>query len=155
MKPRTKRALAIVAGLATLGVATALVLNAFQSNLVFFFSPTQVASNEAPRTAPSASAAWSKPAACSATPDGLTVHFVVTDTAKTVPVSYTGMLPGPVPGGQGRGRAGPARAGRRLPRRPGAGQARRELHAARGRRGAGQGAAGADALARAPDGGRK
>ena len=48
MKPRSKRALAIVAGVATLGVATALVLNAFQSNLVFFFSPTQVASKEAP-----------------------------------------------------------------------------------------------------------
>ena len=49
MKPRTKRAGWIVAGLAALGVAAALVLNAFQSNLVFFFTPSQVASNEAPR----------------------------------------------------------------------------------------------------------
>jgi hypothetical protein len=49
MKPRTKRALAIVGGLAVLGAPATLVLNAFQSNLVFFFSPTQVASNEAPR----------------------------------------------------------------------------------------------------------
>jgi cytochrome c-type biogenesis protein CcmE len=49
MKPRTKRALAITAGIATLGAVTALVLNAFQSNLVFFFSPTQVAQAEAPK----------------------------------------------------------------------------------------------------------
>jgi hypothetical protein len=49
MKPRTKRSLAIVTGLAALGIASALVLNAFQSNMVFFFSPSQVAANEAPR----------------------------------------------------------------------------------------------------------
>ena len=49
MKPRTKRGLAIVVGLAALGIASTLVLNAFQSNLVFFFSPSQVAANEAPR----------------------------------------------------------------------------------------------------------
>ena len=49
MKPRTKRALWIVGGLAGLGIAAMLVLNAFQSNLVFFFTPTQVAANEAPR----------------------------------------------------------------------------------------------------------
>ena len=49
MKPRTRRGLAIAAGLATLGVAALLVLNAFQSNLVFFFSPSQIAANEAPR----------------------------------------------------------------------------------------------------------
>ena len=48
MKPRTKRGLAIVTGLAVLGIASALVLNAFQSNMVFFFSPTQVADKEAP-----------------------------------------------------------------------------------------------------------
>eukprot|EP01036_Dinobryon_divergens_P014548 gene14548-19666_t len=45
----TKRALAIVSGLAALGIASALVLNAFNSNLVFFFSPTQVLAHEAPR----------------------------------------------------------------------------------------------------------
>ena len=49
MKPRAKRGLAIVCGLAALGIASALVLNAFQSNLVFFFSPSQIAANEAPR----------------------------------------------------------------------------------------------------------
>ena len=49
MKPRSKRLIVIACGLAALGVATALVLNAFNSNLVFFFSPTQVAANEAPQ----------------------------------------------------------------------------------------------------------
>ena len=49
MKPRTRRALWIVSGVAALGVAAGLVLNAFQSNLVFFFTPTQIAGNEAPR----------------------------------------------------------------------------------------------------------
>ena len=49
MKSRSKRLVAIVGGLAALGIATALVLNAFNSNLVFFFSPTQVAANEAPQ----------------------------------------------------------------------------------------------------------
>ena len=49
MKPRTKRALIIVGGLAALGMATTLVLNAFQSNMVFFFSPSQVVAQEAPR----------------------------------------------------------------------------------------------------------
>ena len=49
MKPRHKRLAAIAAGLALLAIAAALVLNAFQSNLVFFFSPSQVAAGEAPR----------------------------------------------------------------------------------------------------------
>jgi cytochrome c-type biogenesis protein CcmE len=93
MKPRHKRALAIVAGLATLGVATTLVLNAFQSNLVFFFSPTQVAAKEAPRDRPFRVGGLVETGSIQRDPNGLTVQFVVTDTARTVPVSYTGMLP--------------------------------------------------------------
>ena len=49
MKPRHKRLAIIVGGLAAIGIAAALILNAFQSNLVFFFTPTQVASGEAPK----------------------------------------------------------------------------------------------------------
>jgi cytochrome c-type biogenesis protein CcmE len=93
MKPRTKRALAIVAGLATLGVATALVLKAFQSNLVFFFSPSQVAANEAPKDRAFRVGGLVEVGSLQRDPNGLTVRFVVTDTAKTVPVTYTGMLP--------------------------------------------------------------
>jgi cytochrome c-type biogenesis protein CcmE len=93
MKPRTKRALAITAGVATLGAVTALVLNAFQSNLVFFFSPTQVAQAEAPKDRPFRIGGLVEEGSIKRDPNGLTVRFVVTDTAKTVPVSYTGMLP--------------------------------------------------------------
>ena len=91
MKPRTKRALAVVGGVATLAAVTALVLNAFQSNLVFFYSPTQVASNEAPKDR--AFRVGGLVEEGSLQRDGLTVHFRITDTAQTVPVTYTGMLP--------------------------------------------------------------
>ena len=91
MKPRSKRALAIVGGVATLAVVTTLVLNAFRSNLVFFYSPTQVAAAEAPRDR--AFRVGGLVEEGSLKRDGLTVHFRITDTAQTVPVSYTGMLP--------------------------------------------------------------
>jgi len=110
MKPRTKRALAIVAGVATLGVATALVLNAFQSNLVFFFSPSQVASNEAPKDRAFRIGGMVESGSLQRDANGLTVRFVVTDTAKTVPVSYTGMLPDLFQEGKGvvaQGKLGP------------------------------------------------
>ena len=110
MKPRHKRALAIVAGVATLGVATALVLNAFQSNLVFFFSPTQVASKEAPRDRAFRVGGLVETGSLQRDPNGLTVRFVVTDTAQTVPVSYTGMLPDLSQEGKGvvaQGKLGP------------------------------------------------
>jgi cytochrome c-type biogenesis protein CcmE len=93
MKPRTKRALAIVGGIGTLGVAAALVLNAFRSNLVFFFSPTQVAASEAPQDRTFRIGGLVEAGSLKRDPNGLTVTFIVTDTAKTVPVTYTGMLP--------------------------------------------------------------
>ena len=93
MKPRTRRGLAIVAGLATLGVAVALVLNAFQSNLVFFFSPTQVAADEAPRDRSFRIGGLVEMGSIQRDTQSLTVHFVVTDMAKTIPVVYTGLLP--------------------------------------------------------------
>jgi cytochrome c-type biogenesis protein CcmE len=93
MKPRTKRGLAIVVGLAALGTASALVLNAFQSNLVFFFSPTQVAANEAPRERNFRIGGLVEQGSVKRDSGGLTVNFVVTDLAKTIPVTYTGLLP--------------------------------------------------------------
>ena len=93
MKPRTKRALAIVGGLAVLGVAVALVLNAFQSNLVFFFTPTQVVDNEAPRDRSFRIGGLVEAGSVVRDKDALTVRFRVTDTAKTIPVVYTGILP--------------------------------------------------------------
>ena len=93
MKPRTKRALWIAAGVAGLGVATALVLNAFQSNLVFFFTPTQVAAHEAPRDRAFRVGGLVEAGSVVRDQDALTVRFVVTDTAKSIPVKYTGILP--------------------------------------------------------------
>ncbi len=93
MKPRTRRALWIVGGLAALGVATALVLNAFQSNLVFFFTPTQVSTKEAPQGRTFRMGGLVEEGSVTREKDGLTVHFRITDTAQTIPVTYTGILP--------------------------------------------------------------
>lgn len=93
MKPRAKRGLAIVCGLAALGIASALVLNAFRSNLVFFFSPSQIAANEAPRGHAFRVGGLVEVGSIRRTPNTLTVNFVVTDLAQKVPVAYTGLLP--------------------------------------------------------------
>ena len=93
MKPRTKRGLAIALGLAVLGTAIALVLNAFQSNLVFFFSPSQVAANEAPRERNFRIGGLVKEGSLQRDAKSLTVNFIVTDLAQTIPVTYTGLLP--------------------------------------------------------------
>ncbi|WP_342619757.1 cytochrome c maturation protein CcmE [Rhodoferax sp. GW822-FHT02A01] len=91
MKTRHKR-LAIAAGVVlVIGAAAALILNAFQSNLVFFFSPSQIASKEAPvgRTFRLGGLV----VAGSVKRDGVAVDFKVTDTAQTVPVHFEGILP--------------------------------------------------------------
>ncbi len=93
MKRRHKRIALIVAGLAGLGIATALVLSAFQNNLVFFFSPSQVASKEAPAGRTFRIGGLVENGSVKRGTDGLTVRFVVTDTAKSVPVVYKGILP--------------------------------------------------------------
>ncbi|MBC7436172.1 MAG: cytochrome c maturation protein CcmE [Bdellovibrionales bacterium] len=93
MKPRTRRALAITCGLAALGIATALVLNAFNSNLVFFFSPSQVAANEAPRGRNFRIGGLVEQGSLKRDPQSLTIQFVVTDMAKKIPVTYTGLMP--------------------------------------------------------------
>ena len=91
MKPRHKRLIWVLGGVAALGVAAALVLNAFQSNLVFFFTPTQIASGEAPRGKAFRVGGLVEPG--SVKRDGTTVVFNVTDNAKSIPVAYTGILP--------------------------------------------------------------
>ncbi len=93
MKPRHKRFAMIAAAIAALGIATVLVLNAFQQNLVFFFTPTQVAANEVPQGRTFRIGGIVEPGTVKRQPDGVTVHFFVTDTAKTVPVVYRGLLP--------------------------------------------------------------
>ena len=93
MKPRHKRIALIVAGLAILGIAATLVLSAFRSNLVFFFTPTQVVQHEAPHGRNFRIGGLVEKGSVKRQPDGVTVRFVVTDTAKSVPVAFTGILP--------------------------------------------------------------
>ena len=93
MKARHRRFAWIGAGLAALGVAAALVLSAFQSNLVFFFTPSQVMANEAPHARPFRIGGLVEAGSLKRDPNSLTVRFRVTDTAQTIPVTYTGLLP--------------------------------------------------------------
>ena len=91
MKPRTKRFALIAAGLLVLSAAAAFVLNAFQSNLVFFFTPTQVSQGEAPKGRTFRAGGMVKEG--SLVREGNQVRFVITDTAQDMPVSYVGLLP--------------------------------------------------------------
>lgn len=93
MKSRHKKLLVIVLALAGIGIAAALILNAFQSNLVFFFSPTQVANGEAPSNRAFRIGGLVEAGSLKRDAGGLTSHFVVTDTAKSMNVVYTGILP--------------------------------------------------------------
>ncbi len=93
MKPRHRRIALIVAGVAGLALAATLVLQAFQDNLVFFFTPTQVVANEAPQGRAFRVGGMVEKGSVKRQPDGVTVHFVVTDTAKSIPVAFKGVLP--------------------------------------------------------------
>jgi cytochrome c-type biogenesis protein CcmE len=93
MKSRNKKLLAIGLGVAGLGIIAALVLNAFRENLVFFFTPTQIVAGEAPKDRAFRIGGLVEVGSVQRQPDGLTVIFRVTDTAKTVPVTYKGILP--------------------------------------------------------------
>jgi cytochrome c-type biogenesis protein CcmE len=93
VKPRHRRLVAIVLALAGIGIATALILNAFQSNLVFFFSPSEVAQGKAPTDRVFRIGGLVEDGSVKRQADGLTVSFVVTDTAKSIPVTYKGILP--------------------------------------------------------------
>jgi cytochrome c-type biogenesis protein CcmE len=93
MKRRHKRIAFIVAGLAGLGIAAALVLSAFQKNLVFFFSPSQVVHKEAPVNRTFRVGGLVQEGTLKRDNDGLTVRFAVTDTAQSIPVVYKGILP--------------------------------------------------------------
>jgi len=91
MKPRHKRLAAIGFGLAALGVAVALVLAAFQKNLVFFFTPSQVVAHEAPQGRTFRIGGMVEQGSVKRT--GVEVRFLVTDTARSIPVVYEGPLP--------------------------------------------------------------
>src|ERR671914_2345943 len=93
MKRRHKRIGIIIVTLAGLSIATYLVASAFRNNLVFFFSPTQVAAKEAPVNRTFRIGGLVEEGTLKRENDGLTVRFTVTDTAASIPVVYKGILP--------------------------------------------------------------
>ena len=93
MKPRQKRMALIGAGVALLVGAVALVLNTFNDNMVFFYSPTQVAAKEAPQGRTFRIGGMVQEGSLQRGEDGTSVKFVVTDTAHTLTVAYKGALP--------------------------------------------------------------
>jgi len=93
MKARHKRLALVLGGVAVLAVAAGLVLSAFQDNLVFYFSPSDVAAGKAPQGKSFRIGGLVEKNSVSRQPDGVTVRFIVTDTAQQIPVLYKGVLP--------------------------------------------------------------
>ena len=93
MKSRHKRMVAILVGLVGVAAIVALILNALQSNINHFFSPTEVVANEAPNDRTFRLGGLVEEGSIQREDDGLTVHFNVTDGAEIVTVKYTGILP--------------------------------------------------------------
>jgi cytochrome c-type biogenesis protein CcmE len=91
LSPRQTRFALIAGGVLVLALAAAFVLNAFQNNLVFFFTPTQVLNGEAPKNKTFRIGGLVKVGSLQR--DGTDVSFVVTDTAQDIPVRYSGLLP--------------------------------------------------------------
>jgi cytochrome c-type biogenesis protein CcmE len=93
MKPRHKRLLLVLTGLVVIGVAAFFVLRAFNENLVFFYTPSQIANHEAPTNKNFRIGGMVVDQSLKREPGGLKVEFIVTDTAQSVPVQYSGILP--------------------------------------------------------------
>lgn len=93
MKPRSKRLMLLGGAVALLIGAVALVLTAFQENLVFFHTPTEVAEGKAPTGRTFRIGGLVEPGSIKRASDGVTVQFAITDTAKVIPVTYKGSLP--------------------------------------------------------------
>ncbi|CAJ0711881.1 Cytochrome c-type biogenesis protein CcmE [Ralstonia edaphis] len=109
MTRRQRRLGILIAALVCAGAATALTLNAFRSNLVFFFSPSQIAAKEAPVAQVFRLGGLVERGSIQRERDGMTIRFIVTDTARGVPVVYRGLLPDLFREGKGvvaRGRLG-------------------------------------------------
>jgi cytochrome c-type biogenesis protein CcmE len=108
MKAWKRRGAVVVGGLAAVGIAAALVLNALNSNIALYVTPSDVAAGKSPRGQAFRIGGMVKDG--SLLRDNLTVHFVVTDLARDIPVSYTGILPDLFKEGKGavvQGRLGP------------------------------------------------
>jgi cytochrome c-type biogenesis protein CcmE len=93
MKPRHKRIGLVVFGLCGLATAVGLALSAFNENLLFFFSPSQVVAGEATGARSVRVGGLVEVGSLRRGPDGLTEYFTITDTAHSLPIVYTGILP--------------------------------------------------------------
>ncbi len=91
MKPRHKRALIIIGALATLAIAAVLILNALNSNIALYVTPSEVAAGKAPKGQTFRIGGMVKDGSLKR--DELVVHFIITDLVKEIPVSYKGILP--------------------------------------------------------------
>jgi cytochrome c-type biogenesis protein CcmE len=93
MTPRRRRGLLLGGVLGGTALAVALVANAFRSNLVFFYSPSDVAAQQAPAARTFRLGGLVESGSLVRAADGVTVRFVVTDTAQRTAVEYRGLLP--------------------------------------------------------------
>jgi cytochrome c-type biogenesis protein CcmE len=91
MKPRQKRIALIAGGLASLAIAAGLALNALDSNIALYVTPTEVAAGKAPQGKAFRIGGLVKEGSIKR--QDMTVSFIITDTAKEIPVAYTGILP--------------------------------------------------------------
>jgi cytochrome c-type biogenesis protein CcmE len=91
VKPRHKRAAIIVGALIAISIAVVLILNALNSNIALYVTPSDVAAGKSPAGQVFRIGGMVKDG--SVKRDGLTVHFVITDMVKDIPVAYTGILP--------------------------------------------------------------
>jgi cytochrome c-type biogenesis protein CcmE len=114
MKPRHKRLAIIVVSVVGLTVASLFVLNAFRSNLVFFYSPTEVSEGKAPADRPFRIGGMVEKGSVQRSTDGLKVDFIVTDMHQRLPVHYEGALPDLFREGQGVVAQGRLAEGRRF-----------------------------------------
>jgi len=110
MKPRQKRVMFILVGIAAVGLAVGLVLNALDKNVSLYFTPTQVFNDEAPHGRSFRIGGLVEEGSVQREADGLTVNFAITDTSKRIPVVYKGILPDLFKEGKGvvaQGKVGP------------------------------------------------
>jgi cytochrome c-type biogenesis protein CcmE len=101
MRPRHKRLAIVVIGVVGIGVAALFILNAFRSNLVYFYSPTEVYQGKAPASDLFRIGGLVEKGSVKKSSDGLKVDFIVTDLNKAIAVHYEGVLPDLFREGQG------------------------------------------------------
>ena len=101
MTPRRKRMVAVAAIVIGVGAATAVALQAFQENIMYFYSPSQISAGEAPTGRAFRLGGLVTSGSLQRTPGSIEINFVVTDNAESIPVKYSGLLPDLFREGQG------------------------------------------------------